>query len=91
TQGFEEHFTFSLEQHTDWDEIFSLCQALSLFTSRQSLTLILPENGPSAAMAEKLIQLSQLLHPDILLLLRGQNLTKAQENSAWFKAISHEA
>lgn len=91
TQGFEEHFTFSLEQHTDWDEIFSLCQALSLFTSRQSLTLILPENGPSAAMAEKLIQLSQLLHPDILLLLRGQKLTKAQENSAWFKAISHEA
>lgn len=91
TQGFEEHFTFSLEQHTDWDEIFSLCQALSLFTSRQSLTLILPENGPSAAMTEKLIQLSQLLHPDILLLLRGQKLTKAQENSAWFKAISHEA
>ncbi len=26
-QGFEEHFSFSLEQHTDWDEIFSLCQA----------------------------------------------------------------
>lgn len=41
-------------------------------------------------MAEKLTQLAQLLHPDILLLLRGQKLTKAQENSAWFKAISNE-
>lgn len=90
SQGFEEHFTFSLEPQTDWDEIFSLCQALSLFASRQSLTLILPENGPNAAMAEKLTQLAQLLHPDILLLLRGQKLTKAQENSAWFKAISNE-
>ncbi|EMW6875608.1 DNA polymerase III subunit delta [Providencia stuartii] len=90
SQGFEEHFTFSLEPQTDWDEIFSLCQALSLFASRQSLTLILPENGPNAAMAEKLNQLAQLLHPDILLLLRGQKLTKAQENSAWFKAISNE-
>ncbi|MCW2255927.1 DNA polymerase-3 subunit delta [Providencia alcalifaciens] len=91
SQGFEEHFTFSLEQHTDWDEIFSLCQALSLFASRQTLTLILPENGANAAMAEKLLQLSQLLHPDLLLVLRGQKLTKAQENSAWFKAISHDA
>lgn len=91
SQGFEEHFTFSLEQHTDWDEIFSLCQALSLFASRQTLTLVLPENGANAVMAEKLLQLSQLLHPDLLLVLRGQKLTKAQENSAWFKAISHDA
>ncbi|EKT59476.1 DNA polymerase III subunit delta [Providencia sneebia] len=90
THGFLENFTFTLEQHTDWDEIFSLCQALSLFASRQSLTLILPENGPNAAMAEKLVKLSQLLHPDLLLLLRGQKLTKAQENSAWFKAISDD-
>lgn len=89
--GFEEHFTFTLEQNTDWDEIFSLCQALSLFASRQSLTLILPENGPNAAMAEKLIQLSSLLHPDLLLVVRGQKLTKAQENSAWFKSISQDA
>ena len=90
-QGFEEHFVFSLEQNTDWDEIFSLCQALSLFTSRQTLTLFLPENGANAAMAEKLIQLAQLLHPDILLILRGHKLTKAQENSNWFKAISHDS
>lgn len=90
-QGFEEHFTFALEQNTDWDEIFSLCQALSLFASRQTLTLLLPENGPNAAMAEKLNQLSQLLHADLLLVLRGHKLTKAQENSAWFKAISQDA
>ncbi len=89
-QGFEEHFTFSLEQNTDWDEIFSLCQALSLFASRQTLTLLLPENGPNAAMAEKLAQLATLLHSDLLLILRGYKLTKAQENSAWFKAISQD-
>lgn len=87
-QGFTEHFSFSLDANTDWDEIFALCQALSLFASRQSLTLILPENAPNAAMAEKLLQLSTLLHEDLLLILRGQKLTKAQENSAWFKALS---
>ncbi|WPA93025.1 DNA polymerase III subunit delta [Providencia zhijiangensis] len=89
-QGFEEHFTFALEQNTDWDEIFSLCQALSLFASRQMLTLFLPENGPNAAMADKLTQLAGLLHSDLLLVLRGHKLTKAQENSAWFKAISQD-
>ncbi|KLN97182.1 DNA polymerase III subunit delta [Moellerella wisconsensis] len=87
-QGFTEHFSFSLDAQTDWDEIFSLCQSMSLFASRQILTLMLPENGPNAAMAEKLTQLSTLLHPDLLLILRGHKLTKAQENSRWFKDIS---
>lgn len=61
---------------------------MSLFASRQILTLMLPENGPNAAMAEKLTQLSTLLHSDLLLILRGHKLTKAQENSRWFKDIS---
>nr|WP_314267102.1 DNA polymerase III subunit delta [uncultured Moellerella sp.] len=90
-QGFTEHFNFSLDANTDWDEIFSLCQALSLFASRQSLTLILPDSAPNAAMAEKLLQLSTLLHEDLLLILRGQKLTKVQENSAWFKALSQHS
>ncbi len=90
-QGFTEHFSFSLDANTDWDEIFSLCQALSLFASRQSLTLILPDSAPNAAMAEKLLQLSTLLHEDLLLILRGQKLTKVQENSAWFKALSQHS
>ncbi|KAA8999948.1 DNA polymerase III subunit delta [Affinibrenneria salicis] len=87
-QGFTEHFAFTLDQHTDWQAIFSLCQALSLFSQRQSLQLTLPENGLNAAIADGLGKLAGLLHPDILLLLRGNRLTKAQENSAWFRALS---
>ncbi|CDH06242.1 DNA polymerase III, delta subunit, probably ATP hydrolase [Xenorhabdus bovienii str. oregonense] len=85
--GFLEHFTFSLDNHTEWEEIFSLCQSLSLFSSRQSLTLLLPENGPNAAMIERLTKLSGLLHADILLILRGHKLTKVQESSPWFKTL----
>ncbi|MCL6327235.1 DNA polymerase III subunit delta [Pectobacterium polaris] len=88
---FSEHFSFILDLHTDWDAIFSTCQALSLFASRQSLLLVLPENGPNAAMSENLVKLSGLLHPDILLILRGHKLTKAQENSAWFKALAQDS
>ncbi|POE10597.1 DNA polymerase III subunit delta [Pectobacterium odoriferum] len=88
---FSEHFSFILDLHTDWDAIFSTCQALSLFASRQSLLLVLPENGPNAAMGENLVKLSGLLHPDILLILRGHKLAKAQENSAWFKALAQDS
>ncbi|ORM68409.1 DNA polymerase III subunit delta [Pantoea rwandensis] len=90
-QGFEEHFSVTLDAQTDWDAIFASCQALSLFTQRQTLTLQLPDNGPNAAMAEQLVKLASLLHSDILLVLRMAKLTKAQENSAWFKALSTHA
>lgn len=61
---------------------------MSLFASRQTLMLIFPENGPTAPIGEQLIKLAALLHDDILLILRGPRLTKAQENSAWFKALT---
>lgn len=90
-QEFTEHVSVALEIGTDWQEIFSACQALSLFASRQTLLLTLPENGPNAAMSEQLLTLSTLLHSDILLILRATRLTKAQENSAWYKAFSANA
>ncbi|PKH20522.1 DNA polymerase III subunit delta [Enterobacterales bacterium CwR94] len=90
-QGFEEHLSYPVDTHTDWDTIFSQCQALSLFASRQTLTLLLPESGPNAAIGAQLETLSTLLHSDLLLVLRLPKLTKAQENSAWYKAISADA
>ena len=90
-QGFEEHFSFTLDTQTDWESLFVSCQSLSLFAQRQTMTLQFPDNGPNAAMAEQLVKLSQLLHADILLICRMTKLTKAQENSAWFKALSASA
>ena len=78
-QQFTEHYSISLDAHTDWDAIFSICQAMSLFASRQTLLLIFPENGPTAPIGEQLIKLAALLHDDILLMLRGPRLTKAPD------------
>jgi len=90
-QGFQEHFSFTLDAQTDWESLFVSCQSLSLFAQRQTLTLQFPDNGPNATMAEQLVKLSQLLHADILLVCRMAKLTRAQENSAWFKALSASA
>lgn len=90
-QGFEEHHTFSIDPNTDWNAIFSLCQAMSLFASRQTLLLLLPENGPNAAINEQLLTLTGLLHDDLLLIVRGNKLSKAQENAAWFTALANRS
>ncbi len=55
---------------------------MSLFASRQTLLLLLPENGPNAAINEQLLTLTGLLHDDLLLIVRGNKLSKAQENAA---------
>lgn len=91
TQGFDEHHTFTLDNNTDWNALFSQCQAMSLFASRQTLLLLLPENGPNAAVNEQLATLVQLLHDDLLLLVRGNKLSKAQENAVWFSALADRA
>ncbi len=89
--GFTEHFSFTLDGHVEWDDIFCLCQAFSLFANRRSLLLILPDNGPGASISEQLLKLVPLLHEDMLLIVRGAKLTKAQENSIWFKTLSQHA
>lgn len=90
-QGFIEHHTFTLDASTDWDAIFSICQALSLFASRQTLLLQLPENGPNAAINEQLAKLVSLLHDDLILTVRGNKLTKAQENAVWITQLNNRA
>ena len=87
-QGFDEHHTRQIDNQTDWEEIFSITRALSLFASRQTLLLVLPDNGPNAAINDKLAELVNLLHDDLLLVVRTAKLTKAQENAAWYGALS---
>lgn len=87
-KGFNERLRFTLDTQTDWNDIYSACQALSLFSSRQMLLLQLPDNGPPATMNAQLLQLSTLLHDGVLLVFYGLRLSKSQENADWFKALS---
>lgn len=90
-QGFDEHHTFTLDASTDWNAVFSQCQAMSLFASRQTLLLLLQENGPNAAINEHLLTLTGLLHDDLLLIIRGNKFTKAQENAAWYTSLANRS
>ncbi|OIQ25978.1 DNA polymerase III subunit delta [uncultured Vibrio sp.] len=88
TQGFDEHHRFTLDSSINWNDIYDCCNALSLFSSKQIIELEVPEAGINAAHAKELVALMPSLHSDILLIVVGSKLTKAQENAKWFKAYN---
>ncbi|KGY08956.1 DNA polymerase III subunit delta [Vibrio sinaloensis] len=88
SQGFEERHRFAIDSSFDWNLVYDCCQAMSLFSARQIIELELPESGVNAAIAKELLGLADMLHQDVLLVVIGTKLTKAQENAKWFKALS---
>ncbi len=86
-RGFDERHRFSIDSQFDWQPVYDCCQALSLFSTRQLIELDLPESGVNAAIGKQLAEVGSMLNPDIILVVIGQKLTKAQENSKWFKAL----
>lgn len=90
-QGFSEKHRFSADAGLDWSSVYDCCQALSLFSSRQLIEIEIPESGMNAQTAKELASVAGQLHQDIVLLIIGPKLTKAQENAAWCKSLSQHA
>lgn len=86
--GFNEVFQFSISSQTAWDEVFDACNSMSLFADKKILQLDLPESGVNLAISKELLNLHQLLNPDVILIISGSKLTKAQESAKWFKALN---
>lgn len=86
-KGFLDKQRFTLDKQVDWNLIFDCCQALSLFSNQQIIELEIPETGVTAASAKELVNLTTMLNPDILLIVIGNKLSRAQENTKWFKAL----
>ncbi|QIA62716.1 DNA polymerase III subunit delta [Vibrio astriarenae] len=89
-QGFLERHRFTLDNQTDWNAIFDCFQAMSLFSSQQIVELEVGESGVNAAQGKELVELAAHINPETLLVVVGSKLTKAQENSKWFKALSSQ-
>lgn len=87
-KGFLEKRRFILDKQLDWNDVFDCCQALSLFSSQQIIELEIPEAGLNAAATKELITLTDKLNSDILLVVISHKaLSRAQENTKWFKAL----
>ncbi|EGQ7716029.1 DNA polymerase III subunit delta [Vibrio parahaemolyticus] len=86
--GFEERHRFVVDASLDWNQVYDCFQALSLFSSRQLIELEIPESGVTTAISKELQTLCDMQHDDIMLVIIGTKLTKAQENAKWFKALN---
>ncbi len=86
-EGFEEKHHFTVDNSLDWNLVYDCCQSLSLFCSRQLIVLEIGEAGLNATLSKTLATVADYLNPDIVLIVTGNKLTKAQENTAWFKAL----
>lgn len=87
-QEFDEQHHWHIDNNSDWQEIFACCSAMSLFSSRQILLLVMPENGINPGISQQLTQLTRLLHDDLLLILRMNKFSKALQNQPWFNSLS---
>ncbi|WP_085246631.1 DNA polymerase III subunit delta [Gilliamella mensalis] len=86
--GFDEQLTFVIDNQTDWIAIFDSCQAMNLFSSNTLILLDFGEGALNTAITAKLNTLSEVLTPDIALIISLNKITKSQENAAWYKALS---
>ncbi len=85
-QGFEEKSHITLDNTTNWEDIFEKVQSRGLFFTRQVLNLRCPENI-NANLQKQLLTLIESLNSDVLLILQCPKLTKAQEKQKWFMAF----
>ncbi|MFT8229597.1 MAG: DNA polymerase III subunit delta [Enterobacterales bacterium] len=81
---FNESLTFVIDMNTDWDEIFISCKNFDLFKLRQIITLILPNHEINSFISNKLINLSNLLHKDLILIIIYPHIAYKEKKSAWF-------
>jgi len=91
SQGIGEHIVFTIDNQTDWDQIYQSSQALSLFSNQILLILQFGETALTAAISKKLDELTENLSPDISLLICLAKITKTQENANWFKTLNELA
>ncbi|NUF48837.1 DNA polymerase III subunit delta [Gilliamella sp. ESL0250] len=86
--GFDEQLTFVIDNQTDWTAIFDSCQAMNLFSTNTLILLDFGDGSLNASITTKLNTLSEVLTPDIALIITLNKITKSQENTIWYKALS---
>ncbi|MPY22823.1 DNA polymerase III subunit delta [Shewanella psychropiezotolerans] len=90
SQGFEEKIQLTQESGFNWNELVDQWQAMSLFSSRRVIELILPQAKPGAEGGTIFQSLMQMANPDVLLIITGPKLAAEQTKSKWFKTLDSQ-
>lgn len=86
--GFLERFSYSLDGQYNKDEIYNQFNSLSLFSEKQIIELSLSKTNKDNTDFIK--EISVLLNPDTLLIIKGPKLTNQQMQSKWFTTLEKQ-
>lgn len=86
-QGFAEHIKFVASAQFDWQELLQEYASFSLFSEKKLIEIDLAESKPNAAASKLLVELTQQINPDVILLFKGQKNGTDIQRTAWFKAL----
>lgn len=87
-QGYLEKFSYSLDGNFDKDQIFSQFNTLSLFSEKQIIELTLSKTTKDNT--DFIREITPLLNPDIILILKGPKLNSQQLKSVWFTQLEQQ-
>ncbi len=86
--GYLEKFEFDLNGHVEKEEIIYHFNSRSLFLTKKILILSLTKtNTDNTAFIR---EITPLLHPDILLIIKGPYLNQQQLKSVWFRDLEKQ-
>lgn len=86
-QGFGERELFHTEPNFDWNTLLNEANSLSLFTARRLLEVRMPSGKPGDRGGKALLEYSEALNPDTLLLVICPKLDASAKRSKWVKAL----
>lgn len=80
--GFSEKIHVQVDGATNWQDIYELCREPGLFSSQQLIFLSLPDIL-NKTIQNNLLELSQLIHDDIILVLQFTKLNQNILRQTW--------
>ncbi|CAB1277128.1 DNA polymerase III subunit delta [Candidatus Nitrosacidococcus tergens] len=83
-KGFSERTITYIEHNSDWNQLSQTLESFSLFTTHRLIELRISGTSINQQGVKLLQTYSKNTHPDILLLIIGQNLGNTIQKNKWF-------
>jgi DNA polymerase-3 subunit delta len=87
---FNERQAHTVTSRFKWDAIFSSNQALSLFSDKKIIELHIPTGKPGREGSNELIEMSNSLNSDTLLIICLPKLNMSSQKAKWFQALEKQ-
>ncbi len=87
-QGFSEREVLHVDKSFDWGRLRASAGSMSLFAEKRLIELLLPDGQVGRAGSAALVDFIQAQPDDVMLMIRADAWTAAQDKSKWVQSIA---